>query len=62
MSPGEAGAGLTLYGEGLSDACNFPNVKSAVITGDGAIVSILEVVGDLEGDTLVGKRTLVGLG
>ena len=59
---GEAGAGLTLYGDGLSDTCNFPTGESAVMSGDGAIVPILDVVGVLEGDTLVGKRKLVGLG
>ena len=63
MSSGEAGPGLTLYGEGIAVSCDFlTGGEVTVIAGDGAIVPILDLVGSFEGDTLVGKRKLVGLG
>lgn len=60
---GEAGAGLTISGRGLSVTCDFPTGgEVSVIAGDGAIVPIGDSVDVVEGDTLVGKSKPVGLG
>jgi hypothetical protein len=58
-----AGPGLTMLGVGLSVSCNFPTGGEVrVIAGDGALVTESGFVGDFDGDPLIGKRKLMGLG
>ena len=58
-----AGPGLTRYGEGLYDSCALvTGGEVRVIAGDGAVVPIWDSDGDFDGDSLIGKRKLVGLG
>lgn len=55
-----------ILGPGLGSTnsmSDFPyGCEVTVIAGDGRIVLILDSNGDFDGDSLVGKRKLVGLG